>query len=115
MIRLWSLSFVFIAATAQAPATTQTPASQNPQTPQTLQMPQTPMPTSAGQATSRTPAPPVQISDDDRTLMLTLLERVEKLSTEFKNDSKSGQLMVERSTMDEISADVQQVRAILKR
>ena len=92
MIRLFFLSLVFIAfASVQAP---QTPV-------------QPPPP--------KTPTPPIQISEDDRTLMLTLLARIEKLSTEFKTDSKSGQLLVDRSTFDEIAADVQQVRAILKR
>jgi hypothetical protein len=71
--------------------------------PQTV--PATPTPTSA-----------MQVTNENRTMMLALLERIEKVTNDqMKEDSKSGKLSVDRSELDEILANVSQIKTMLQK
>ncbi len=95
-MRFWLPVLVFAGFAAQAPATQPPPA-----------------PSPAVAATA--PAAPRHLADEDRTMILTLLARIETLSTKFDTESKAGKLTVDRATFDEIAADVQQIRTILQK
>ena len=124
-----ALGLLALQAAAQPPAAQppSPPAAQAPAPPSPTQPvpPAAPAPPEqpSGQAPAAPPAsaeqpqPPraFHITDEDRTMMLTLLDRIETLSTKFSAESKSGKLQIDRSMLDEIAADVQQVKTILRK
>jgi len=80
--------------------------------------PQTPQPPTTQPSAVQPPAtPPMQLTDENRSMMLTLLNRIETLTGKIKDDNKnkSGRVTVERATLDEIAADIVQVKMILQK
>ena len=63
--------------------------------------------------------PPLQVTDENRAMMVTLLDRIQQLTAkagdDSKDDSKSGKLKVDRATLDEIAAHVTQLKTMLQR
>ena len=53
--------------------------------------------------------------DPDRATVLMLLERIEKLVTDPLNGGKDGKVTIDRSALDEILAEIAQIKAILRR
>ncbi len=67
---------------------------------------------------TQTPPPvqTLQLTDESRSMMLMLLNRVEQVtSDQMKQDSKAGQLTVDRAKLDEILANVSQVKTMLQK
>jgi hypothetical protein len=59
---------------------------------------------------------PMQVTNENRTMMLTLLERIEKVAgDQMKEESKSGKLTVDRSDLDEILAYIAQIKTMLQK
>lgn len=106
----------------------QTPTPQPPQTP-TMQTP-TPVGTTGTVPPAPSPGPlggsmPVMtppqmpdagshITDEHREMMLMLLDRIQKLSTP-PDDSKAGKVTVDRATLDEIGAEIAQIKTMLQK
>jgi hypothetical protein len=53
--------------------------------------------------------------DPDRATMLMLLERMEKLVTDPLSGGKDGKVTIDRSALDEIIAEIAQIKTILRR
>jgi hypothetical protein len=61
-------------------------------------------------------ATPMQVTNENRTMMLTLLERIEKVAgDQMKEESKSGKLTVDRAELDEILANIAQIKTMLQK
>jgi len=139
------LPLVFAAATvvmAQPPTTPttqqpapgqvappQTPTPTVPATPPAVVMPTqpaatptTPPPASPGPLGGSMPTmtPPQMpdagshVTDEHRAMMLMLLERIQKLATP-PDDSKAGKVSVDRATLDEINAEISQIKTMLQK
>ncbi|HZT76561.1 MAG TPA: hypothetical protein VFA27_07875 [Vicinamibacterales bacterium] len=63
------------------------------------------------------PAPATgQVTDENRAMMLMLLDRIQKVTADqMKSDSSSGKLTVNRSQLDEILANVSQIKTMLQK
>ncbi len=62
-----------------------------------------------------TPAP-LQVTDENRAMILMLLNRIQKVtSDQMEQDSKAGKLQVDSAKLDEILASVSQVKTMLQR
>jgi hypothetical protein len=110
------LAFALTAAVAAAQQTTP-PTPQLPQ-PAAQQPPVAPQPTQMAQTVPAAPTPTsaMQVTNENRTMMLALLERIEKVTgDQMKEDSKSGKLSVDRSDLDEILANVSQIKTMLQK
>lgn len=60
--------------------------------------------------------PPMQVTDENRSMMLMLLDRIQKMtSSQMEGESKSGKLQVDRSQLDEILANISQIKTMLQR
>lgn len=60
--------------------------------------------------------PTAQVTDENRTMMLMLLDRIQKVTADQMNtESKSGKLTVDRTKLDEILADIGQIKTMLQR
>jgi hypothetical protein len=97
-------------ATPQTPVTGQTPATMTPQTPQ----PQTPTQTPA----TVNPAPvgttgSASIADTDHGTAILLLERALSVLDKSVN-SKAGDVTLDRGLLDEVRAELTQVKATLQ-
>ena len=53
--------------------------------------------------------------DPDRATMLMLLERMEKLANDSLKSGKDGKVTIDRSALDEIIAEIGQIKAMLRR
>ena len=68
-------------------------------------------------------APSLQVTDENRTMILMLLDRIQMLAADsLRGDSKipkttkaAGKLSIDRATVDEIVADVSQIKAMIQR
>ena len=71
-------------------------------------------PTAAAPQTEPIQRPPGSV-DPDRATMLMLLERMEKLATDSLKSGKDGKVTIDRSALDEIIAEIGQIKAMLLR
>lgn len=124
---LFVIAFTAAVAAAQPPApVAPAPAPQAvaPQTaaPQTA-APQTPVPQASAppalqqpDVNAQDPIPPLQVTDENRAMMLMLLDRIQQVTADQMNaDSKSGKLTVDRAKLDEILANVSQIKTMLQK
>ena len=57
-----------------------------------------------------------RITDDSRVMMLMLLDRIEHVTSDQLNgESKSGKLTVDRSQLDEVLANISQLKTMLQK
>lgn len=127
-----ALLFAIVLTIGLQAQTAQTPAPAQPAQPQTSQpapasptpsqpaqpppAPQTPAPVAPAMQTPQLPAPPVRVTDPDRDTELMLLDRVQKLANDaLAGESKSGKVLVDRATLNEIVAAASQVKTALQR
>jgi hypothetical protein len=68
------------------------------------------------------PPPLLQITDENRTMILMLLDRIQTVATRSLADSKTtkdtktaGTLLMNRAAIDEIVADVSQIKTMFQR
>jgi len=67
-------------------------------------------------AVSPAPAPTMHVTDEDRTMLLTLVDRIQKVtSDQMSEESKQGKLTVDRSKLDEILANLAQIKTMLQK
>jgi hypothetical protein len=71
-------------------------------------------PTAAAPQTEPIQRPPGSV-DPDRATMLMLLERMEKLATDSLKSGKDGKITIDRSALDEMIAEIGQIKAMLRR
>jgi hypothetical protein len=71
-------------------------------------------PTAAAPQTEPIQRPPDSV-DPDRATLLMLLERMEKLATDSLKSGKDGKVTIDRSALDEIIAEIGQIKAMLRR
>ena len=105
-------SFSYVLAVACAGVVTVAAAQQTtqPQAP-TTQPPTTQTPT---MTPPQMPDAASRLTDERRTLMLTLLDWIQKLSAP-PDESKAGKVTVDRATLDEIGAEIAQIKAMLQK
>ena len=106
------------AAPAQPPAVTQptmpAPASQ-PQSPTGTPVSASPQMPSAAPAPQAAPlAPPSPVSDSERSNAVILLDRIQQVLDKAV-DGKTGEVTLDRGLLDEIRAEVTQVKLTLQR
>jgi len=111
---------LFVMAFTAAVAAAQLPTPQPP-TPQPTQM--------SGQALATPAAPggsmpvmtpqteaPLQLTDENRAIILMLLERIQHLTTnQLNEESKVGKVTVNRDQLDEVLANVTQIKSMLQK
>ena len=58
----------------------------------------------------------LQLTDENRTMMLMLLDRIQQTTADqMKEDSKSGKLTVDRAQLDELLANISQIKTMLQK
>jgi hypothetical protein len=126
MLRMIPAAVVFAVATAvtmpslaqsqaQPPATAAaSTASGQPATQPTVTTPSVPAPGVSG-ATARAPRPPstTSLADSEYGTAILLLERIQKVLDDAA-DGQTGTVKMDRGTLDELRAEVTQVRLALK-
>lgn len=107
-------------ASMQPPATPPAPTPPSLTPPSPMPAPTTGTPSSPAAADAQAAPAPLQVTDENRNMILMLIDRVQKLSTDAMGASKTGALTggkvtIGRSALDEIVADLSQIRTILSR
>jgi hypothetical protein len=76
-------------------------------------MPVQASPAQPGPSASAPPGTPAPLSDSDLGSSILLLERVQKVLDQAV-DGKAGQMSIDRSLLDEVRAEITQVKASLQ-